>query len=1004
VSTAPALTAPSLLQIVRAHRLVETERLDAFVKTLPKETLDAPDPKRLAESLVGARLLTKFQAALLLQGKSRSLTIAGKYRLIDRLGAGGMGLVYLCEHLKMRRPVAVKVLPQKQATEPGQLDRFLREAQAAAAMKHPNIVQAHDIDSDNGVHYLVMEYVDGADLDRLVNTIGPLEPTRAAYYIAQAAAGLQHAAERGLVHRDIKPSNLLVDREGVIKVLDLGLARLAGHGSLTERFDSHSVLGTADYISPEQALNSHDVDTRADIYSLGCTFYFLLAGRAPFKDANVTQKLLMHQVTEPTPIDEIRGDVPPGMPEVLEKMMAKDPAARFQSPAEVLEALAEWTDPPPPPPTEAELPPPALGTSSPSDSSVSGRGQVTLTLPKAGLRTGVTGALTTRRPIRGASATEAPPSSKKKWAIWGGVAALGVVVIGLAAWHPWSGPSNPDDWQDSLVKNRPVATPPPQNRPPAPARPARGFGYLLLDPGMGRPLVVNGDIRETPTDLLYVNTSDLAKSLAGDTDFTPVFNRDAIGRGAVRVVPYAVVQTASNYANTFLAVDLSGPRSLVAADCVTADRIAGASSERIAMLRGSVIFKPGLTELNSLITDLSDVGAGTGGSTVKLYSGAILFSGSPREQNTSLGAGSNPLTLDFVGHTGYVTLASDQDFAVKGRATREHFVRARLTGFGESPLVLSGMWGTALGLDASENEASRLVVQGITLIGGSSADKVFRVSFIDDRELGRPQGSVTLIDANLNYRGESSVDIDRPLSLVRTGRLSATERAKGPKVTLRWAGKISGGGRLVKVGNAPVSLTNGQNDYSGGTEVSAGVLVLGSVNGTPVGPGGVVVNNGATLTGTAKIPGGVTVKPGGNLQPGTDAGGPLRLSGLSLQKGKIAGREGDVTAAFTARPTGAGDGKLLIYEGTGTLDLGSASLKITPANSFKPTEETRVFLIVNSKAPAVRGTFQNLEGGARVVTTDGKWTARISYQGDAKSGVAAGGKDVMLYDWAPAGK
>src|SRR5262249_46236401 len=339
---------------------------------------------------------------------------------------------------------------------------------------------------------------------------------------------------------------------------------------------------------------------------------------------------------------------------------------------------------------------------------------------------------------------------------------------------PWSEPSNPDDWQDGLPKNRPVANPPPQSRN-APARPARGFGYLLLDPGVGRPPVVNGDIRETQTDVLYVNTSDLGKSMAGDMDLPPVFIRDAVGRGAVRVVPYAVVQTASNYANTFVAVDASGPRSLVPAECLTADRIKDATADHNAMLRGSVIFKPGLTELNSLVTDLSDVGAGTGGSTVKLYSGAILFAGSPRDQFTMLGAGADPLTLDFVGHIGYVTLASDQDFAVKGRAMREHFIRARLTGFGESPLVLSGMWGTALGLDASENEASRLVVQGISLIGGSAADKVFRVSFIDDRELGRPQGSVTLVDATLDFRGESSTDIDRPLILVRNGRLSATE-------------------------------------------------------------------------------------------------------------------------------------------------------------------------------------------------------------------------------------
>jgi serine/threonine protein kinase len=156
VSTAPALSASNLLKIVRHHKLADPDRLDEVVKSLPAHIADAQDSQPMADALVAAGLLTRFQSSLLLQGKSRSLTIAGKYRLVDRLGAGGMGLVYLCEHLKMRRTVAVKVLPQKQATEPGQLDRFLREAQAAAALKHPNIVQAYDLDQDAGVHYLVM--------------------------------------------------------------------------------------------------------------------------------------------------------------------------------------------------------------------------------------------------------------------------------------------------------------------------------------------------------------------------------------------------------------------------------------------------------------------------------------------------------------------------------------------------------------------------------------------------------------------------------------------------------------------------------------------------------------------------------------------------------------------------------------------------------------------------------------------------------------------------------
>src|SRR5262245_48604707 len=555
-----------------------------------------------------------------------------------------------------------------------------------------------------------MEYVDGADLDRLVRTTGRLAPNRAAYYIAQAAAGLQHAAECGLVHRDIKPSNLLVDRDGVVKVLDLGLARLAGRGGLTERFDSNSVLGTADYISPEQALNSHEVDTRADIYSLGCTFYFLLAGQAPFKDANVTQKLLMHQVTEPTPITELRDDVPPEMAAVLTRMIAKDPADRYQSPAEVMEALADWINPPPPPPTETELPLRSFGSSSSSDSSLSGRGQITLTWPKPGLRTGVTGALTKHRPLPSPDAEDPTRSPTKRWAIYG-VGALGVVVIILAAWRPWSGPALDDATADLPNLTAPVGGAATKTTP---ARPTRGFAFQQVDRGTSRPPVVDGELRETPTDVLLISSPDLARALAGDAEWAPVFVRDAIGAGKVRVLPYAVLMASTPYANTLVAVDETGPRALATDDCLAADKLASATPEHNLMFRGPVALRTGTTEVNSVVADLSDVSAGTVGSTLKVHSGAILIAGAPGEKNATLGAGPNPLTLDFAGRTGYLTLSSDQDSANKGWAAREYLVRARMTGFGVSPLVLSGMWGTALNLDTSENEAAGLMVQGLS--------------------------------------------------------------------------------------------------------------------------------------------------------------------------------------------------------------------------------------------------------------------------------------------------
>src|SRR5207247_730125 len=211
-----------------------------------------------------------FQAEQFLAGKWRRFTL-GKYKVLERLGAGGMGSVYLCEHKLMRRRVAVKVLPTAKAADPASLERFYREARAVAALDHPNIIRAYDVDHEEDLHFLVMEYVDGLSLQDLVRKSGPLAPATAANYIGQAARGLQHAHEvAGLVHRDIKPGNLIVDRGGTVKILDMGLARFFNDQDdmLTQKYDEN-VLGTADYLAPEQALDSHNVDIRADVYSLG---------------------------------------------------------------------------------------------------------------------------------------------------------------------------------------------------------------------------------------------------------------------------------------------------------------------------------------------------------------------------------------------------------------------------------------------------------------------------------------------------------------------------------------------------------------------------------------------------------------------------------------------------------------------------------------------------------------------------------------------------------------
>ena len=358
-------TIDELLELVRKSEVVEEKKLTTYLdKVRAAQTLPST-PSMLAGLLVRDGLLTQFQAEQFLQGKWRRFCL-GKYKVLERLGAGGMGTVFLCEHKLMRRRVAVKVLPEARAEDPSSLDRFYREARAVAALDHPNIVRAYDIDQDGKLHFLVMEHVDGASLQEIVKKTGPMDVLRACHYVRQSALGLQHAhAAAGIVHRDIKPSNILVDRNGIVKILDMGLARFFydEEDVLTKKYDEN-VLGTADYLAPEQALDSHAVDIRADIYSLGATFYFCLTGRTPFTDGSVAQKLIWHQTRQPKPIRHVRPEVPAEVAALVEKMMAKDANQRLQTPQEVAEALIAWTQTPIPPPPEHEMPqlcPAALG-------------------------------------------------------------------------------------------------------------------------------------------------------------------------------------------------------------------------------------------------------------------------------------------------------------------------------------------------------------------------------------------------------------------------------------------------------------------------------------------------------------------------------------------------------------------------------------------------------------------------------------------------------------------
>lgn len=353
---APA-TVDDLLKLIRKSGMIDEPRLDAYTERLRINGPLPADVRKFAGGMVRDSLLTYFQAEQFMLGKWRGFTI-GKYKLLERIGFGGMGQVFLCEHMYMRRRVAIKVLPPAKAEEPAALGRFYREARAAAALDHPNIVRTHDIDQDGNLHFLVMEYVDGSSLLEIVKKKGPMAIDRSCQYISQAAQGLEHAFRVGVIHRDIKPGNILVDRIGISKILDMGLARFyhSDDDMLTKKYDEKSVLGTADYVAPEQTINSHDVDVRADIYSLGATFYFLLAGHPPFPEGTVSQKLIAHQTKTPTPISVIRPEVPAEVAAILQKMMSKAIEDRYQSPGDVFDALKPFTRNDLPLPPEDEMP------------------------------------------------------------------------------------------------------------------------------------------------------------------------------------------------------------------------------------------------------------------------------------------------------------------------------------------------------------------------------------------------------------------------------------------------------------------------------------------------------------------------------------------------------------------------------------------------------------------------------------------------------------------------
>lgn len=331
------------IQLLHRSQLVSDARLKAALSDRESGGRLPHDARTLANFLTQQGLLTSWQQKRLLSGKQHGYFL-GDYCLQRHLGSGGMSSVFLAKHRLINRTVAIKVLPSKRIGEGSYLARFEREAQATSRLSHPNVVRVFDIDHHGDTHFMVMEYVAGSDLKAMVKSTGPLPLDRVAHYIAQVAVGLQHAHERGLVHRDIKPANLVVNEADVVKILDLGLARIVDSeevASLTID-NAEKMMGTADYLSPEQARSAHSVDARADLYSLGCTMYYLLSGHAPFTEGTIAQRILMHQTQNPLDVRACREDCPHAIADLCMKMLAKTPDDRIQSAGTIAVRLGRW--------------------------------------------------------------------------------------------------------------------------------------------------------------------------------------------------------------------------------------------------------------------------------------------------------------------------------------------------------------------------------------------------------------------------------------------------------------------------------------------------------------------------------------------------------------------------------------------------------------------------------------------------------------------------------------
>ena len=342
----------SLGQFVRClvrSGLMTADEIDAVQRRMPNDQRPT-SAAELAGFLCEQQVLTDYQTGVLSRGSSDYLVL-GDYALLEILGSGGMGTVFRAQHRRMRRSVALKVLPENQLNSPEAVERFHREVEAAGRVSHPNIVTAFDAREDDGLHYLVMEYVEGEDLARMVKHHGPLHARQAIDCALQAARGLACAHAAGIVHRDVKPSNLLRNSEGIVKVLDLGLARLERRESNPLEPSVHSELtemgitmGTVGFMAPEQAIDSRQADPRADIDSLGCTLYYLLTARPMFPGRSKMQELIAHREESPPALRDMLPGLPESLDRVWQQMVSRRPTDRQESMEEVIEQLQQIID------------------------------------------------------------------------------------------------------------------------------------------------------------------------------------------------------------------------------------------------------------------------------------------------------------------------------------------------------------------------------------------------------------------------------------------------------------------------------------------------------------------------------------------------------------------------------------------------------------------------------------------------------------------------------------